>query len=132
MSDKLAHFGVLGMKWGIRRRQSTSSADHLRVAPLRKKKAHELSDVELATAIKRIRLEKEYSELNGRQLSAGEKFIKSILSNEAKRQASTFVSAYGSAVVKSTLEGVSNFTPPAPYSTSSKPKVDYVDSYFVK
>lgn len=132
MSDTIEHYGILGMKWG-RRRATPSSADHLRVAALQPKKARELSNDELKLAINRLQLEKQYNELNTKQLSAGEKFVRSILSKEANRQASMFVAEYGTTVVKSAFKAASNYTPPNPTSksTNSAPK-DYVDSYFVK
>lgn len=59
----LRHYGILGMRWGVRR-DRTSSSDSASISSLRKKKAYELSNEELKKVSQRIRLEQEYSSLN--------------------------------------------------------------------
>lgn len=74
----LAHFGIKGMKWGIRRtpeqlghkKKKTLEPEHKR-----------LSDEELQIRLKRLRMEDEYIRLtkNTRPISKGEKIVKNVL-----------------------------------------------------
>ena len=68
--DFLAHYGVLGMKWGRRKSEGTStvgasaSEDAINVAALRKKKISQLSNAEMKAVTERMNLEKKYREMN--------------------------------------------------------------------
>ena len=64
--NELYHYGVLGMRWGVRRRSARQpSADSSNVKNIRKKKVSEMSNKELQDANNRIRLEREYKNLTG-------------------------------------------------------------------
>jgi len=76
--DELKHYGVRGMKWG-QRRSRLRSHDNALVLPLKKKSAKELSNAELNQAINRMRLEKQYKDLNPKGISAGNKAILAVL-----------------------------------------------------
>lgn len=86
--NKLYHHGVLGMKWGVRRsssrgvgttgrkiRKDTRSEDAKSVAPLKKKKVHQLSNSEIRKVNERSQLEQQYSHLNPSKVKKGIKFI---------------------------------------------------------
>lgn len=60
----LAHYGVPGMKWGVRRKSRTPSADSARVKAIRKKKVYEMSNDEIRDANNRLQLERQYKDLN--------------------------------------------------------------------
>ena len=91
-SDHLEHFGVKGMKWGVRKdrsktsattgrrfhRQRVDSEDYTRVKPLRKKKPSELSNKEMQDLVYRLNLERQYSQLTKRQPTALEKFARDV------------------------------------------------------
>lgn len=71
MNDKvnnfLAHYGVLGMKWGKRTRRVASS-DHTAVSSLKRKKVSELSNAEMQKVVSRKQLEKSYKEQTGSKI----------------------------------------------------------------
>ena len=75
--DFLKHYGVLGMKWGHRKARSTSSSNKKPKStknttiskPKPKPTQRELSDEELRAVINRMRLEREYADLQYRASS---------------------------------------------------------------
>ena len=105
-NDELMHYGVPGMKWGVRRtpaqlgRKKTSSSKSLfgkkkskskakaktksesskeETAP--KKSVKEMSDDELNAAIRRMQLEQTYASLSPKKVSTGKAVTKRILNN---------------------------------------------------
>ena len=104
-NNELMHYGVPGMKWGVRRtpaqlgRKKTSSSKSLfgKKKPKPKPKAKsesskketapkpksvkEMSDEELSTAISRLQLEQKYKELSPQKVSTGKAITKRILNN---------------------------------------------------
>lgn len=104
-NDELMHYGVPGMKWGVRRtpaqlgRKKTSSSKSLfgkkkskpkpkaksesskkETAP-KPKSVKEMSDEELSTAIRRMQLEQTYASLSPQKVSTGKAITKRILNN---------------------------------------------------
>lgn len=104
-NNELMHYGVPGMKWGVRRtpaqlgKKKTSSSKSLfgkkkskskaktksesskeETAP-KKKSVKEMSDDELNAAIRRMQLEQTYASLSPQKVSTGKAVTKRILNN---------------------------------------------------
>lgn len=80
--DDIEHFGVKGMKWGVRKKRKTSprpyrknaSNDYRRSAELSRKPLHELSNKELQELNYRYNLESQYAQYTKKPLTKGKKF----------------------------------------------------------
>ena len=123
-NNYLQHYGVLGMRWGVRRarpksssgsrfsRKSYKNSKELKkksVEP-KKKTIKDLSDNELRSKINRLELEKRYKELSGsdKQSSRGKKFVMDVLETSGKSSAirfTTFVMNKGADKILSELFG---------------------------
>lgn len=88
---ELAHYGVLGMKWGVRRKRNKSS--NVEVVT-KKKSISELSDSELRQIINRHQMEKQYAQITAKEKSAGAKFVTDVLTNAAKQTATSYTAKY--------------------------------------
>lgn len=124
MNDQefLAHYGVLGMRWGsrshrdkqariqtakkanleVRKAKRTKgkgdpgdpSEDHTKASNLKKKPLSQMSNAEIRALNERLQLERQYRDLNRKETSKGEKFVKDILVNAAKQTATNYTSKY--------------------------------------
>lgn len=113
MMDELMHYGVKGMKWGIRKARPTSSgkrrgrtnAQRIYESIGGKKKSptmspkpakrsiSDMSDEELRSAINRLQMERAYAQLTAKEISKGRKFINEVLYNSAKNVATKTTTA---------------------------------------
>lgn len=93
VEDILTHYGVKGMKWGVRRSSKSSStpkprhADAVRAnASYQKAKTKgsaALSNKELKDLNERIRLEQQFRQLDPQTTNAGKKFVAQQMKNIA-------------------------------------------------
>lgn len=117
---ELMHYGVKGMKWGVRRtpvqlghrrkpkkiaKRSQESPEGEKKKSAPKKNVHELSDEELRQAISRLEMEKRYKELersaNPQKNNDGKKFVENILRKSGENIATQFTTyAMGTLVNK--------------------------------
>lgn len=103
IQNELYHYGVKGMKWGVRKTpvrspsKSKKSKSGLFNLKLRKPKTKiasskkstsestksisEMSDDELRRAINRMQMEKQYKDLSPKQISKGKAFTKRVMNN---------------------------------------------------
>lgn len=73
----LMHYGVKGMKWGVRKKNY--SDDYNSTKELRKKSYKELSNKELRELNERMNLESNYKRLNPQGVRKGEEYAKKVL-----------------------------------------------------
>lgn len=134
MSNSLYHFGIKGMKWGIRRYQnkdgSLTAAGKKRynegeqsskektvssTSSNRSRSISELSDTELRTRINRLNLEKQYKQLisegvsdNTKQAKEGKRFVNDIKDRAVKNVFLPAAEEIGRQVVRSKLAEFTN------------------------
>lgn len=110
----LQHHGILGQRWGVRRTESqlargskgTASSKKVSAKETEKSKIKSMSDAELRQKINRIQMERQYSQLSKKDISAGQKFVSDVFMNAVKQTATNYVSKYMTKGVDSLIENV--------------------------
>ena len=106
-SLELTHWGVKGMKWGVRRYQNkdgsltpagkkrySESDDYLKAKELKKKKMSQLSNAELRELNNRMQLESQYKNLTRQNVSSGRKFVKDVMYEVGKNVTAEYAKKY--------------------------------------
>jgi hypothetical protein len=113
MDDFLAHFGVKGMKWGVRRSSKAKEApshDAATATAIKKRakagKVKVLSNTELQQAINRMNLEQQFKRLSVNEKPAVQRWVASTLLEIGKREVSTAAGKkLGAMVAKKVVTG---------------------------
>jgi hypothetical protein len=109
IDEFLAHFGVKGMRWGVRRRRTGASSsahpsgpvssDAAKAARLKTRVSQHgtqsLTNAELQTLVTRLNLETQHGRLDPRKVNAGQAFVTDVGKNIVKQEAANLVSQYG-------------------------------------
>ena len=103
----IEHYGVKGMKWGVRK--DRRSGDYKSTKGLRGRNPKHLSDAELRKTTNRIRLEKEYARLSPTRTSRGRAAVGKLLSSLGKQVAAKVVEQAATAIAKNLVDGAINF-----------------------
>jgi len=137
--NELQHYGIKGMKWGVRRNTNRSGntsktgkgkkslykkeADRKKKRRLRaaSKNRRLLSDDDIKRRMERLKLEKEFKNLTEEEISPGRKFTKDVLQQAGKKVAATVVAGAALYAVKAAMTGNFDLKEAAAYVTP-KPK----------
>src|SRR6478736_9227517 len=85
LEEFFEHHGVKGMHWGIRNKRSRvttahpQSSDSKKVAELRKRKPHQLSNKQLQSVNARLNMEQNFSKMNPSKVQRGHDRVKAYL-----------------------------------------------------
>lgn len=133
LDDVLAHYGVKGMKWGVRKKRPLPSGPAdviIRANPgkkvktsggerhgpakdavdaaisrqkARKSSVDSLSNTELRALVQRMQLEQQYSQLKVNRQNPAQKFVVNLLASVGKQQAQSAANQYASQQVAKML-----------------------------
>lgn len=81
-TTELTHYGILGMKWGVRRSQaqlSRAKGSSKSSSSEQKKNVKDMSDDELRRTVNRLQMEKQYSQLSSSNVSKGREYASKII-----------------------------------------------------
>lgn len=108
----LSHFGVKGMKWGVRKGgvstgRRAASEDHQKLVATKAKRGKHLSDAEIKAAIGRMNLERQYNSLNPTTVGKGYKFAVAALAVGGTLNAAyTFAKSPAGQIVADTVKKI--------------------------
>lgn len=98
--SELMHYGILGMKWGVRRNRKElerarkarrASDDSKKAEKSKAKDISELSNEELRELNNRMQLERQYRDLKKSEMDPGKKFVQEVLRETGKELAKEYL-----------------------------------------
>jgi hypothetical protein len=112
--DDLVHYGVKGMRWGVRKSRPKSKADLKREAKDVREKGkrksaaknrRNLSDADLEKYVQRLEKEKKLKSLIDNDVEPGKTVVKQILGDSGKKVLGTAIAGVGIYAVRAALQG---------------------------
>lgn len=115
-NNELKHYGVPGMKWGVRRAERRRakierkaekegwSEDYKNTAIAKTKKVKQMSNSELKKLNERLQLENNYRNTKQQRRSAGQKFVSDVLRESAKDTAKSYVTKYAKMGIETAIK----------------------------
>lgn len=119
----LAHFGIMGMKWGRRRprganglvdKSAKATVDRSKLAGARRSKpessAKSMTNDELQSAIRRLQMEQQYAQLTAKRKPALRAEVEKIVVNALRQNAQAYLTQYTGVAIGAALKkaGVPN------------------------
>lgn len=114
MDQTLMHYGIKGMRWGVRRSESQLAKERSKVEKIADKTAkterkkdvknrRTLTTEELKNKIDRMKLEKQFKDLTEEDISPGRKVAKDILKSAGTKVLSAAAAGAAAYAVKATM-----------------------------
>lgn len=103
MEQYLVHYGIKGMKWGVRKarvsgttrpKRASQSADSKRAAKYEQRGIKSLSNDELKSLINRRQLEKQYRDIKKQDISKGQQVVERIITTGAASVGAALITKY--------------------------------------
>ena len=111
VEEFLAHYGVPGMRWGVRRSHpgvppshDAATAAKLKVRVAKAGGTQTLTNAELKALVTRMNLEQQYSGLSQVKVNAGRKMVNDVLLNVAKQEAQAYALKGAEAGIKALIK----------------------------
>lgn len=107
MSDTVIHFGIKGMKWGVRRNRGANGRVKGSSGPPRgRKAASKMSDSELRQHINRLQLERQYSQLNPTRVDSGRRAVTKWAANVSMQVVNQQVTKYANRGIDTAIDSL--------------------------
>ena len=118
VQNELTHYGILGMKWGVRRnsaqlgkakgKRSTEDVHDDYKKAHSSKSAKSMSNQELREANNRLQMEQQYEQLTKKRTSAGKKFVTGVIIAAGTSVATKYATQYMNKGVEKVIDAVMN------------------------